>query len=81
VTIRDVTERPETLDCGSNILCGAVPEDVLRAVRMVTAQSGRWNPPEEYLAPAVAETVCRIVLGYRLPDAAEVEWRSRFGMQ
>ena len=77
VTIHDVTERPETLECGSNILCGAMPDDVLRAVRMVTAQNSRWNPPEEYLAPAVAETVCRITLGYRLPDMAELEWRRR----
>lgn len=75
VTIRDVTERPETLDCGSNVLCGAMPDDVLRAVRMVTAQSDRWKPPKEYLAPTVAETVCRIVLGYRLPDTAELDWR------
>jgi UDP-N-acetylglucosamine 2-epimerase (non-hydrolysing) len=81
VTIRDVTERPETLDCGSNVLCGALPDDVLRAVQMVTAQSGRWKPPEEYLAPAVAETVCRIVLGYRLPDTAELEWHGRPGTQ
>jgi hypothetical protein len=44
---------------------------------MVTAQSGQWKPPEEYLAPAVAETVCRIVLGYRLADTAEAQWRSR----
>jgi UDP-N-acetylglucosamine 2-epimerase (non-hydrolysing) len=75
VTIRDVTERPETLECGSNILCGASAESILRAVQFVTAQRGKWNPPEEYLAPAVAETVCRIVLGYRPPDAAELEWR------
>jgi UDP-N-acetylglucosamine 2-epimerase (non-hydrolysing) len=79
VTIRDVTERPETLDCGSNILCGSMPEDILQGVRMVTGQSGPWKPPEEYLAPAVAETVCRIVLGYRLADSAELEWRGRAG--
>jgi UDP-N-acetylglucosamine 2-epimerase (non-hydrolysing) len=81
VTLRDVTERPETLECGSNILCGAIPVDVLQAVRMVAAQSGRWKPPEEYLAPAVAETVCRIVLGYRLPDYAELAWHGRPGTQ
>jgi UDP-N-acetylglucosamine 2-epimerase (non-hydrolysing) len=75
VTIRDVTERPETLDCGSNVLCGVMPADVLRAVRMVTAQRSRWKPPEEYIAPAVAETVCRIILGYRVPDMAELKWR------
>jgi UDP-N-acetylglucosamine 2-epimerase (non-hydrolysing) len=81
VTIRDVTERPETIECGSNVLCGSAPDDILRAVRMVTAQSGRWKPPEEYLAPAVAETVCRIVLGFRLPDTAEMAWRSKPGAQ
>ena len=77
VTIRDVTERPETLECGSNILCGADTNDLLRAVRMVTSQTVPWDPPAEYLAPSVAETVCRIVLGYRLPDLAEVAWRER----
>jgi len=29
----------------------------------------------------VAETVCRIVLGYRLADAAELEWHGRPGTQ
>jgi UDP-N-acetylglucosamine 2-epimerase (non-hydrolysing) len=75
VTIRDVTERPETLECGSNVLCGVMPLDILRAVRMVTAQRSRWKPPDEYVAPAVAETVCRIILGYRIPGMAELEWR------
>jgi len=79
VTLRDVTERPETIECGSNVLCGVIPAEILGAVRMVTAQSSRWKPPEEYMAPAVAETVCRIVLGYRPPDMAELEWRKRPG--
>ena len=76
VTLRDVTERPETLECGSNILCGVAPEAMGAAVRLVTGQAGRWRPPEEYVAPGVAETVCRILLGYRMPDAAEAAWRS-----
>src|SRR5205085_4966897 len=33
VTLRDVTERPETLEVGSNILTGSDPSSVLRAVR------------------------------------------------
>ena len=77
VTIRDVTERPETLECGSNILSGIAPSAILAAVRFVTAQRGKWNPPPEYLAPAVAETVCRILLSYRIPDLSEVVWRQR----
>jgi len=75
VTVRDVTERPETVECGSNILSGADPSDILAAVRLVTTQKGKWNPPPEYLAPAVAETVCRILLSYRMPDPSELVWR------
>jgi UDP-N-acetylglucosamine 2-epimerase (non-hydrolysing) len=76
VTIREVTERPETLECGSNFLAGTDPEEIVRAVDFVTKRGTNWTPPSEYEAAAVAETVCRIVLGFRLPDAAETEWRS-----
>ncbi len=75
VTIRDVTERPETIECGSNLLSGTEPDSICRAVRLVTSSRGRWLPPEEYRASNVAETVCRILLGFRNPDAAEEAWR------
>jgi len=32
VTVRDVTERPETVECGSNMLAGVEPATVLRCV-------------------------------------------------
>jgi len=76
VTIREVTERPETVECGSNILVGADPQYILRFVKMVTVRKGGWQPPQEYLAEGVADTVCRIVLSYRIPDLAEQEWLS-----
>jgi UDP-N-acetylglucosamine 2-epimerase (non-hydrolysing) len=76
VTIRDVTERPETVECGSNVLSGADPKDVLRLVGFVTGGKRKWQPPPEYLAENVPDTVCRIVLSYRIPDLAEEEWRS-----
>jgi UDP-N-acetylglucosamine 2-epimerase (non-hydrolysing) len=63
VTIRDVTERPETLECGSNILSGGDPVDVARAMRLVLAQAPTWNAPPEYEAPLVARTVVKLVLG------------------
>jgi UDP-N-acetylglucosamine 2-epimerase (non-hydrolysing) len=75
VTIRDVTERPETVECGSNVLAGTTPEAILRAVALVTGSPRTWTPPPEYTRSHVAETVCRIVLGERAPDAAELEWR------
>jgi len=64
VTLRDVTERPETIECGSNILSGAATDDVLRAVRMALSSAARWTPPAEYTVPHVSSTVARIVLGY-----------------
>ena len=74
VTLRDVTERPETVECGSNILAGADPDRICQAVELVTSQEPAWDPPPEYLQTQVAETVCRIVTSYRRPDAAELEW-------
>ena len=74
VTIRDVTERPETIECGSNILSGADPDEIVRAVSFVTSRNGGWTPPAEYLEEKVSDTVARIVLGFRLPDAAEMVW-------
>ena len=75
VTLREATERPETLECGSNLLCGVEPQAMARAVRLVTRERGGWQPPREYLERRVAETVCRILAGFRMPDAAETEWR------
>jgi UDP-N-acetylglucosamine 2-epimerase (non-hydrolysing) len=65
VTIRDVTERPETLECGSNMLSGAEPGDVLRCVRTVLEREPDWEVPAEYLASHVSSTVIKILLGYQ----------------
>lgn len=70
VTLRDVTERPETIECGSNILSGAAPEAILRCVRTVLEQNRDWTPPHEYLAEQVSETVIKILLGYSPSPAA-----------
>jgi UDP-N-acetylglucosamine 2-epimerase (non-hydrolysing) len=64
VTIRDVTERPETIECGSNILSGAEPEAICRSVRTVLEQKTDWTVPSEYLAPNVSDTVIKILTGY-----------------
>ena len=61
VTIRDVTERPETLESGSNILSGAFPEDIIRCVQVVLNQSTHWNIPQEYITPIVSEKIIKIL--------------------
>lgn len=64
ITLRDVTERPETIECGSNILSGAETDSIVRAVEIAIAQPAAWTPPREYLAENVSQTVSKIVLGY-----------------
>jgi UDP-N-acetylglucosamine 2-epimerase (non-hydrolysing) len=64
VTLRDVTERPETIEAGSNILSGAETESILRGVELALSQPANWTPPKEYLAENVSQTVSKIILGY-----------------
>jgi len=64
VTLRDVTERPETLECGSNILTGADPGQILSCVATALSKPADWSPPPEYLTKNVSQTVLRILMGY-----------------
>jgi UDP-N-acetylglucosamine 2-epimerase (non-hydrolysing) len=64
VTVRDVTERPETVEVGSNIVSGAETNSILRCIELAATQTTNWNPPVEYLTANVAEIVTRIVLGH-----------------
>jgi UDP-N-acetylglucosamine 2-epimerase (non-hydrolysing) len=66
VTLRDSTERPETLECGSNVLSGVGRGGVGTALELACAPERSWRPPPEYLAEDVSSTVAGIVLG-RLP--------------
>lgn len=63
VTLRDVTERPETLEAGSNLLAGCEPAAILRAVKTVLHLGRNWEPPPEYLVPNVSWKVLKILLG------------------
>lgn len=65
VTLRDVTERPETLECGSNILSGSNPDQILLSVKIVLLHPADWTPPIEYLAKNVSATVVKILMGYQ----------------
>ena len=69
VTIRDTTERPETLEYGSNILSGTETDSVLRSVKVVLAKTGCFSTPPEYLRENVSNTVRQLVLGYYFKNA------------
>jgi UDP-N-acetylglucosamine 2-epimerase (non-hydrolysing) len=63
VTVRDTTERPETIECGSNILSGVAPDAVIRCIATSLEERPAWRPPPEYLVSTVSHTVASIVLG------------------
>lgn len=45
VTLRDNTERPETLEVGSNVLVGTTPEKMLKGVRSMLRKENSWENP------------------------------------
>lgn len=68
VTVRDTTERPETVECGSNVLSGVGVGGVAPALRLALERPTDWRIPPEYEATNVSSTVGAIVTG-RLPSA------------
>ena len=65
ITIRDVTERPETIESGSNMLVGVSPDLILNSLEVVLNETRGWTPPAEYLVTNVSSKVVKILLGYR----------------
>ena len=45
VTLRNNTERPETIDVGANILAGASPEKILECVKVMLERARNWQNP------------------------------------
>ena len=70
ITIRDVTERPETVECGSNILSGADRDSIVNCVKIVLSLSTKWKEPEEYMNKTVSTAVTKIVLGFNRSKTA-----------
>jgi UDP-N-acetylglucosamine 2-epimerase (non-hydrolysing) len=64
VTVRDTTERPETIACGSNLLTGCDPDTIVRGVDLATQSKFDWEIPSGYLTPDVSDKVVRLILGH-----------------
>ncbi len=64
ITVRDVTERPETLESGSNMLTSVSTDSVLRSLDVVLNETCVWEPPAEYLTRNVSSKVVKIILGH-----------------
>ncbi|MFC2034991.1 non-hydrolyzing UDP-N-acetylglucosamine 2-epimerase [Chloroflexota bacterium] len=64
ITIRDVTERPETIESGSNILTSVSPHLILKSLEIVLNEKCEWDAPVEYLTQNVSSKVVKILLGH-----------------
>lgn len=62
VTIRDTTERPETVWCGSNKVVGLNTRDIIMACEASIKFKTRWDPPIEYVKKNVSDVVTNILL-------------------
>ncbi|MCY9026958.1 UDP-N-acetylglucosamine 2-epimerase (non-hydrolyzing) (plasmid) [Priestia megaterium] len=63
VTIRKTTERPETIECGSNMLSGISANQILNCVHVMVNQLKNWSYPEGYGHLNVSDKVIKVVLG------------------
>ncbi|MBM7586932.1 UDP-N-acetylglucosamine 2-epimerase (non-hydrolyzing) [Bacillus pakistanensis] len=63
VTVRKTTERPETVDCGSNFISGLEESNIIDGVKVMISRSTNWECPSEYLDLNVSDKVINIILG------------------
>ncbi|MFC5772963.1 non-hydrolyzing UDP-N-acetylglucosamine 2-epimerase [Ectobacillus antri] len=63
VTIRKTTERPETIECGSNMLSGLNSKQIAACVRVMLHEPKTWNFPEGYDDRNVSDKIIKILLG------------------
>ena len=63
VTVRDTTERPETVECGSNIVSGINPARIAECTKIMLSSSKVWTCPDGYAVKNVSERVAKFILG------------------
>lgn len=63
ITIRNSTERQETIECGSNMLSGTNINQIMDAFKVAESRLYTWNPPSDYLIENVSDIVINILLG------------------
>jgi UDP-N-acetylglucosamine 2-epimerase (non-hydrolysing) len=66
VTIRSSTERPETVECGSNILSGVNASRILESVKLMVQLPANWICPQSYLDLHVSMKIIKFLLGGKL---------------
>jgi len=63
VTIRKSTERPETIECGSNVLSGIDAKKIASCAHIMVNLPKTWPYPEGYAYKNVADKIIKLLLG------------------
>ncbi len=63
VTVRNSTERPETVEVGSNIVSGVDANCIFRSVQVMTRENIQWPLPDGYQDLNVSAKVVKFILG------------------
>ncbi|WP_042148412.1 non-hydrolyzing UDP-N-acetylglucosamine 2-epimerase [Paucisalibacillus sp. EB02] len=63
VTIRKTTERPETVECGSNVVSGIHAKRMLDCVDVMLNMPTTWEIPEGYQYNNVSDRVIKVIFG------------------
>lgn len=64
VTLRDSTERPETIEAGSNYISGCNPDNILYGIKLVLNRKEDWTVPPEYIVDDVSDRIINIITGF-----------------
>lgn len=63
VTIRQSTERPETVLCGSNVVAGVTTARIVACTKLMLENRMTWTCPTGYEDPDVSTKVANFILG------------------
>lgn len=66
VTIRDSTERPETVECGSNIVSGLNKDNILNCFKRAKSLPTDWEIPKGYKDENVSDKVINFLFSNQL---------------
>ena len=63
VTMRDTTERPETVECGSNIISGLSSQNILDCTNLMLKAGSDWDYPVGYIDDNVSDKIIKYLQG------------------
>jgi len=63
ITIRESTERHETIECGSSILSGINKDAIIESFNIMMNRNNKWIAPSDYLVENVSDIVINVLIG------------------